>query len=118
MTTILVVEDNPMNLELMETVLEANGYDLIVARDGEEGIAAAQSHHLDLVLMDLQMPRIDGYEALIAMRKVNDALPVIAVTGTATQADKDQAFDAGFDDFIKKPFRIEALLEAIERLLV
>ena len=117
MTTILVVEDNPMNLELMVTILKANGFDLLVARDGEEGIHTVQTQDLDLVLMDLQMPRVDGFEALIAMRKDYPGLPVIAVTGTATQADKDQAFDAGFNDFIKKPFRIEALLAAIERVL-
>ena len=117
MTRILIVEDNPMNLKLMETILSKNGYDLVSAVDGEKGVQRAGEQKLDLVLMDLQMPGIDGFEAMAQIRKLDQcsALPIIAVTGNTTQVDKKKAIEAGFNDFLGKPYKIDELLRIIEQ---
>ncbi len=117
MTTILIVEDNETNLRLLETVLSANGYDLLSTMSGEEGVKQALGASPDLILMDLMMPNMDGFEALKRMRSNGVTVPVIAVTGNATETDRLHAMDAGFDDFLKKPFRIDDLLGIIELYL-
>ncbi len=119
MTTILVIEDNEMNLTLMETILEANGFDLLLAATGEAGLNLFEGNQVDLILLDLQLPDIDGYEVLRQIKEAAQAetVKVVAVTGNATAVDQERALAAGFDDFLKKPFRIDGLLTCLHRNL-
>ena len=108
---ILVVEDNERNLKLVRDVLQYAGYDVIAASSGEQGVALAKERVPDLVLMDLQLPTMDGTEALRILR--NDPLtreiPVVAVTAFAMKDDRERALDAGFDSYIEKPISVRAL---------
>jgi two-component system cell cycle response regulator DivK len=115
---ILVIEDNALNLKLVRDVLRHAGYEVVEARTGEEGLAAAANYEPDLVLMDLQLPGIDGMEALRRLRE-NDArrVPVVAVTAFAMQADRDRAFEAGFDGYLEKPISIRALPNQVQSFL-
>lgn len=116
---ILLVEDNPLNLKLIRDVLEFQGYDVATAASGEEGVAAATSAPPDLVLMDLQLPGIDGREALQRIRadpRCRD-LPVVAVTAFAMKDDERRAAAAGFAGYIAKPISIRALPEQLARFL-
>lgn len=116
---ILVVEDNPNNRRLMVSLLQANRFEVRTANDGEDGVAAAFEYQPALILMDLQMPRLDGYGALKALRQDErtSAIPVIAVSGNATPADRSKALEAGFNTFVAKPFSIDQLLEEIRSTL-
>ena len=116
---ILVVEDNPLNLKLVRDVLQIAGYDVVEARSGEEGLSAAQEAPPDLVLMDLQLPGIDGTET---MRRLRDGLlgkdvPVVAVTAFAMAEDRERVALAGFDGHIAKPISVRALPGLIEGYL-
>ena len=119
MTRILIVEDNPLNLQLMETILKANGLDYASAPDGETAVLLAGTEKFDLIMMDLQLPGIDGYEALNQIRTSTTGadLPIVAITGNTTHADQQRARDAGFNGFLKKPFRIDDLLAVIRKEL-
>jgi two-component system, cell cycle response regulator DivK len=115
---ILVVEDNALNLKLVRDVLQHAGYEVIEARTGEEGLEAAERWEPDLVLMDLQLPGIDGIEALRRLRGTDHGgVPVVAVTAFAMQADKDRAFAAGFDGYVDKPISVRALPGQVQRYL-
>jgi len=116
---ILVVEDNPNNRRLMVTVLEANQYEVITAEDGKQGVTAAQESIPSLILMDLQMPRLDGYGALAELQRdpATQEIPVLAVSGNATPADRSRVLESGFKAFIAKPFSIDELLKEIQRHL-
>jgi len=108
---ILVVEDNPINLKLVRDVLRYAGYVVLEARTGEDGLRVAREDAPDLVLMDLQLPGIDGTEAL---RRLRDELPglrapVVAVTAFAMAADRERARSAGFDGYLEKPISVRAL---------
>lgn len=116
---ILVVEDNSLNLKLMRDVLQHCGFEVVEARSGEEGVHLARSCSPDLVLMDLQLPGIDGVEALHQIRgdpSVAD-VPVVAVTAFAMQADRDRAYSDGFDGYLSKPISVRALPAQIEAFL-
>ncbi len=119
MTLILVVEDNPMNLQLMETILSHHGFQYLVAVDGETGVQLAGENQFDLVLMDMQLPGIDGFEAMKRIRQLAgcETLAVVAVTGNTTAADSTMVLEAGFDAFIGKPYTIDELLACINTLL-
>ena len=108
---ILVVEDNPLNLKLVRDVLEYQGFEVLTAISGEEGVAVASSSSPDLVLMDLQLPGMDGHEALLRMRSDPRcrAIPVVAVTAFAMKHDIERADEAGFDGYIAKPISVRAL---------
>lgn len=108
---ILVVEDNPLNLKLVRDVLGVAGYEVIAAGSGEEGLEIVASTTPDLVLMDLQLPGIDGREALSRMRHGGLArdIPVVAVTAFAMASDRENALAAGFDGFIEKPISVREL---------
>ncbi len=108
---ILVVEDHPLNLKLMRDVLEFAGYQVIVATTGEEGVALARSCAPDLILMDLQLPGIDGSEALRQIRAdaAVAAVPVVAVTAFAMKDDRDKAVRLGFDGYLDKPISVHSL---------
>jgi CheY-like chemotaxis protein len=116
---ILVVEDNPLNLKLMRDVLLASGYDVVAAGSGEEGVALAGAVSPDLVLMDIQLPGIDGYEALRLLRRtpgVSD-VPVVAVTAFAMPEDRERAAREGFDGYLEKPISVPALPSQIQGFL-
>ena len=115
--TVLVVEDNALNLKLMRDVLEHAGFTVLVATSGEEGVDVATRGGLDLVLMDLQLPGIDGTEAMRRIRAHPGTreLPVVAVTAFAMLADREQVSSAGFDGYIEKPISTRALPEMVRR---
>jgi len=108
---ILVVEDNPLNLKLVRDVLIVSGFEVVAAPSGEEGVTLAETCDPDLVLLDLQLPGIDGYEALRRLRQNSrlDSVPVIAVTAFAMPEDRERAARAGFDGYIGKPISVRAL---------
>jgi len=116
---ILVVEDNPLNLKLVRDVLEFAGYHVIAANSGEEGLCAAQDAPPDLVLMDLQLPGIDGTETLRRLRQgtLGRDVPVVAVTAFAMADDRERAAQAGFDGYIEKPISVRDLPGRIEAFL-
>jgi two-component system cell cycle response regulator DivK len=116
---ILVVEDNALNLKLVRDVLEHAGYEVVDAETGEEGIEVAAREHPDLVLMDLQLPGIDGAEALQRLRAgvLGPDVPVVAVTALAMPTDRAAAVDAGFDGWIEKPISVRALPGQVADLL-
>ena len=116
---ILVVEDNERNLKLIRDVLQFAGYEIIEATSGEQGVALAQDCEPDLVLMDLQLPQMDGTEALRLLRespRTRD-VPVVAVTAFAMREDRERAFGAGFDGYLQKPISIRALPEQVRGFL-
>ncbi|MFY9916451.1 MAG: response regulator [Nocardioidaceae bacterium] len=117
---ILVVEDNAKNLKLVRDVLEYAGYDVVAAESGERGLELAAEQAPDLVLMDLQLPGMDGNETLRRLRDDPETkdVPVIAVTAFAMQADRDRAFETGFDGFVEKPISVRALPSQVERYFV
>ena len=116
---ILVVEDNPKNMKLVRDVLEFSGYEVIEATTGEDGVRLAGSEHPHLILMDLQLPGIDGTEALRRLRALPQTqdVPIVAVTAFAMQADRERAFENGFDGFVEKPISVRGLLEQVRRFL-
>jgi two-component system cell cycle response regulator DivK len=116
---ILVVEDTDDNLRILRDLLTAAGYDLLEATDGAEGVALAQKEQPDLVLMDIQLPEIDGYEATRRMRAIPKLakVPIIAVTSYALSGDDAKAFAAGCDGYVAKPFSPRQLLAKIREYL-
>ena len=116
---ILVVEDNERNLRLLRDVLEYAGYDVRVARTGEDAIALAISEPPDLVLMDLWLPGIDGVEALRRLRESPRTadIPVVAVTAEAMKQDRERALQAGFDGYVAKPISVRAFPDQVRGFL-
>ena len=116
---ILVVEDNPLNLKLARDVLTFAKYDVIEAQSGEDALRVAQETPPDLVLMDLQLPGIDGTETLRRLREsaLGPDVPVVAVTALAMAEDKERAAHAGFDGYIENPISARALPGQIEAFL-
>lgn len=112
---ILVVEDNPKNLKLVRDVLQFSGYDVIVATCGEDGVRLAAQRQPDLILMDLQLPGIDGTEALRQIRETDAcrAVPVVAVTASAMNEDRARAYAAGFDGYVDKPISVRGLQQQV-----
>ena len=116
---ILLVEDNEMNRDMLSRRLIRNGYDIVMAVDGGEGVAKALEIKPDLILMDMSLPVIDGWEATRQL-KANDAtksIPVIALTAHAMEQDREKAMGAGCDDFDTKPVDIQRLLGKIQNLI-
>lgn len=119
MARILLVEDNEMNRDMLSRRLARRGYDILLAVDGEIGVAMAREHLPDLILMDMSLPKMDGWEATRALR-VEEAtckIPVIALTAHAMEGERNKALDAGCNDFDTKPVELPRLLEKMERLL-
>ena len=116
---ILVVEDTEDNRQILRDLLSAAGYDMIEAHDGAEGVARAGEHRPDLILMDIQMPVMDGYEATrrIKADPALKAIPVIAVTSYALSGDEEKARTAGGDDYITKPFSPRQMLAKVREIL-
>jgi CheY-like chemotaxis protein len=117
--TILVIEDNALNLKLVRDVLEHAGFAVLSAPTGEEGVDLATHQPPDLVLMDLQLPGINGTEALRRLRShpSSSDIPVVAVTAFAMREDREQARAAGFDGFVEKPISTRALPRQVQRFL-
>ena len=119
MARLLLVEDNEMNRDMLSRRLKRRGYEVQLAHDGQEGIEAAQRETPDLVVLDMDLPVVDGWE--VARRlKADDrtrAVPIIALTAHAMVGDRDKALDAGCDDYDTKPVEFSRLLQKIETLL-
>lgn len=115
---ILVAEDNPVNQRLAVKLLEKQGHSIRVAVNGREALAALAEQAFDLILMDVQMPGMDGLEAATAIRLIeqstNEHIPIIAMTAGAMKGDRERCLEAGMDGYVSKPFRIRELIEAIE----
>ena len=116
---ILVVEDNPKNLKLVRDVLRFSGYEVIEATSGEDGVRLAASEEPDLILMDLQLPGIDGAEALRRIRasERTRGVPVVAVTAFAMDHDRDRAFESGFTGYVEKPISVRRLPQQVRDFL-
>ena len=116
---ILVVEDNTKNLKLVRDVLQFAGFEIIVATTGEDGVELAAREHPDLVLMDLQLPGIDGIEALRQIREMPDVghVPVLAVTAFVMDEDRRRAKRAGFDGYVEKPISVRGLTDQVRAVL-
>jgi two-component system, cell cycle response regulator DivK len=119
MTKILLIEDNEMNRDMLSRRLTRRGYDVAVALDGEQGLALARSEPPALILMDMSLPGIDGWEATRQLKAMPETrgIPVIALTAHAMAGDREKAIAAGCDDFDTKPVDLTRLLEKIEALL-
>ncbi|MGE5324839.1 MAG: response regulator [Actinomycetota bacterium] len=119
MKQILIVEDKPTSRELLRTVLEQQGYEVVEAEDGEQALVRIRERVPDLVLMDLQMPAKNGYEVLREIRSDSrlGKLPVIAVTANAMPEDRDKVMAAGFTGYIAKPVALARLREEVNHLL-
>jgi two-component system cell cycle response regulator DivK len=116
---ILVIEDQEDNRRIMRDLLTSAGYEIIEAVTGEDGVAAAKTHHPALILMDIQLPDFDGYEATRRIKAKSDlcSIPIIAVTSYALSGDDVKAFDAGCDAYVSKPFSPRKLLAKIREFL-
>lgn len=119
MAKILLVEDNEMNRDMLSRRLVRRGFEVVVAVDGQEGVALAAREAPDLILMDMSLPVTDGWEAtrLIRADGLTRRIPVIALTAHAMAGDRDRALEAGCDDYDTKPVDFQRLLEKIARLL-
>jgi CheY-like chemotaxis protein len=119
MRRILLVEDNEMNRDMLSRRLARQGYDVVLAPDGEAGVALAADVRPDLILMDLSLPGIDGWEATRRIRgePALRHIPIIALTAHAMSGDREKAIEAGCNDYEPKPVDLASLLGKIERLL-
>lgn len=117
--TILVVEDNPANLKLAATVLEHAGYRVLHAGDAADGIAIARRQHPDLILMDIQLPGMDGLTATSVLKTDSETrgIPIVALTAFAMVGDEARILAAGCDGYIAKPFDYKVLLSLVESTL-
>ena len=119
MAKILLVEDNEMNRDMLSRRLERRGYEVVIAVDGQQGVDLAQSSAPDLILMDMSLPIIDGWEATRQLKAMDrmKAVPIIALTAHAMSGDREKALDAGCNDYDTKPIELPRLLGKIEALL-
>lgn len=116
---ILLVEDNEMNRDMLSRRLMRRGYEVVIAVDGESGLAMAASEAPDLIVMDMSLPILDGWEATRRLKSTpaTHHIPVIALTAHAMSSDRDKALEAGCDDYDTKPVELLRLLDKIETLL-
>ena len=119
MPKILLVEDNEMNRDMLSRRLTRNGFEVVIAVDGQQGVALATSERPDVILMDMSLPVMDGWEATRRVRAdpATRAIPVIALTANAMVEDREKAMAAGCDDFDTKPVELPRLLEKIRTQL-
>jgi two-component system, cell cycle response regulator DivK len=117
---ILIADDKPSSRELIRTLLEHEGYEISEAADGQEAVEMARASPPDLILLDIQMPRLDGYAAVREMRRDERMknLPIVALTASARHSDRDRVFEAGFSAYITKPVSLRLLRDELTRLLV
>ena len=116
---ILVVEDDPQNLYLVKYLLEKSGFEVVVARDGEEGVAAAQESRPDIILMDMLLPKMDGYEATKAIKAmpVLASVKIVALTAYSMKGDKAKVLEAGCEGYIPKPLDPSSFVSEVEEYL-
>lgn len=119
MTKILYVEDNEDNVYMLKRRLERAGFEVVVASDGEQGLAAVHEERPDLILMDLSLPVLDGWQATRRLKEAEEtrAIPVIALSAHAMPGDREKALEAGCDDYDAKPVKLPSLLAKIRALL-
>lgn len=115
MQTVLLVEDNAVNVKLVEAILEGSDYRLLVANNGEQALSLAFNHRPEVVLMDIQLPGMDGLTVLAHLRSDQQtrATRIIAVTAMAMRGDRERLLAAGFDGYLAKPFTVEELFVAL-----
>ncbi len=116
MKTVLIVEDIDLNIDLLQQLLE-DDYQLLVAKDGAQGVALAEECHPDLVLMDISLPVMDGYEATRRIHRTLPSLPVIGLSAHAMHGDADLALAAGCNDYLTKPIDEDLLLQKLKHYL-
>jgi CheY-like chemotaxis protein len=116
---ILVVEDNEKNRTLIRDILLYRGYEVIEAENGEKGVEQAKKHVPDLILMDIQMPVMDGFKAIAILKSdpATNSIRMIALTSFAMKGDKERFLEAGFDDYIAKPINTRALPELVKKYI-
>ncbi len=119
MPKVLLVEDNELNRDMLSRRLQRRGYDVIIAVDGQQGVAMAQAEAPDLILMDMSLPLIDGWEAARTLKGAAETkhIPVIALTAHAMSTDRDKALEAGCDDYDTKPIDLPRLLGKMDALI-
>ncbi len=119
MSKLLLVEDNEMNWDMLSRRLQRRGYEVVIAVNGEEGVNLAQSENPDLVLMDMSLPVMTGWEATRRLKAAPEtcSIPILALTAHAMSDDRDKALEAGCDDYDTKPIEFSRLLGKIEVLL-
>ena len=119
MSLILIVEDNEKNMKLVRDILQAKGYQTLEAVNAEDGIALAVENKPDLVLMDIQLPGMNGIEALKVLRAdpTTAHIPVVAITASVMQQNKQQVMDSGFNGFIEKPINLRQFLASVQSVL-
>jgi len=119
MAKILIVEDNEINRDMLFRRLIRKGYELIIAVDGEQGVTMARSEAPDLILMDMSLPLLDGWEAtrVLKARSETSSIPIVALTAHAMAGDQQKAMEAGCDDYDTKPIDLQRLLGKMEALL-
>ncbi len=117
--TILYVEDNSDNRKLVRRVLEVEGYVVVEAKDGAQALEQLESESIDLALMDINMPEVDGYTLTTRIRAMPQfaELPIVAVTANVMRGDKERSLQAGCDGYIQKPIDIDTLSQQIERFM-
>lgn len=116
---ILVIEDNEQNMYLVNFILEVHGYEVIQARNGSDGISKAREHKPDLILLDIQLPVIDGYTVARELRKINTLqnVPIVAVTSYAMPGDREHALEAGCNGYIEKPINPDTFINEIKQFI-
>lgn len=119
MARILLVEDNELNRDMLARRLQKRGYDVLIALDGNEGIGMARSEHPDLILMDMSLPVVDGWEATRRLKAdiATKSIPIIGLTAHAMAGDAEKCFEAGCDGYDTKPVELTRLLEKIDKHL-
>ena len=117
--TILIVEDNELNMKLFHDLLEAQGYQTIQSRDGMEALKLARLHRPDLILMDIQLPEVSGLEVTKWLKEDDElkVIPVIAVTAFAMKGDEEKIREGGCEDYLAKPISVAKFLNTIKRFL-
>ena len=119
MAKILLIEDNEMNRDMLSRRLDRKGYQVVIAMDGQQGVELARTEAPDLILMDMSLPILDGWEATRQLKNANEtqAIPIIALTAHAMAGDREKALAAGANDYDTKPIELPRLLEKIQTLL-
>jgi two-component system cell cycle response regulator DivK len=117
--TILYVEDNPDNRNLIRRVLNSEGYSVVEAINGKQATEKLESNHVDLILMDINMPDMDGYTLTAKIKAIQkySNIPIVAVTANVMRGDREKSLEAGCDGYIQKPIDIDTLAQQIERFI-
>ncbi|HXP84925.1 MAG TPA: response regulator [Bryobacteraceae bacterium] len=119
MKKLMIADDTDTGRELVRTVLEGTDFEVVEARDGVEALECAHLHHPDLIILDLHMPRLDGFGVIRQLRSEDEfaATPILALTASAMMGDKERAMSAGFTGYVTKPIRLSDLRNEVQRLL-